>query len=406
MKSNLIIDAPAALLRPEAALLLSCARRPTAEVSSTPVMALLQTDLDWDYLLQLAARHGLIPLLYTHLSQLGAGRVPKPVLAKLWAGYELNARHSQFLAEELAELLHLLESSGIRALPYKGPVLARLLYGHVALRHAGDLDILVSRADALRARELITGRGYRSTRSLTPGQATAYLHGQRYYHFELVHPTHELLVELHWRIGHDLFSVATDRLFEGTELAASGLDQSAPRLLSPEVLLLVLAIHGSRHHWQRLIWLVDLAELIRGNPGLDWPRALNLARSFKCERMLFFGLSLARTLLDLRLPASVAAAIEREPIITTLAAAARRPLFTEVEQPLTNDEELYFEFNLLTHWTQRLRYSFDLFMGPTFEDWTRWSLPASLSFLYYPLRLVRLASKHTLKRFSKHLYQA
>lgn len=406
MKSNLIIDAPAAPLRPEAALLLSCARRPTSEISSTPVMALLQTNLDWDYLLQLATRHGLVPLLYTHLSRLGAGGAPKPVLAKLWAGYELNARHSQFLAEELAELLHLLESSGIQALPYKGPVLARLLYGHVALRHAGDLDILVSPTDTLRARELITGRGYRSTRPLTPGQATACLHGQRYYHFELVHPTHELMVELHWRIGHDLFSVTTDWLLEPARYQSLEPGQEQTRILPPEVLLLVLAIHGSRHHWQRLIWLVDLAELIRGNPDLDWPRALNLARSFKCERMLFLGLSLARALLDLRLPASVAAAIERESIITTLAATARRPLFTEVEQPLTNNEKLYFELNLLRQWPQRVRYSLDLFIGPTFDEWTRWSLPASLSFLYYPLRLFRLIRRRTLKMFSKHLYQA
>ncbi|MCB0208872.1 MAG: nucleotidyltransferase family protein, partial [Anaerolineae bacterium] len=239
MNSNIIINTPAALLRPEAALLLSCARRPMPGAGPPSLQTFLSADLDWDYLLQLASRHGLIPLLYTHLSRCGADRIPKPVLAKLWAGYELNTRHSQFLAEELAELLHLLESSGIRALPYKGPVLARLLYGHVALRHAGDLDILVSRADALRARELITARGYRSTRSLTHGQATAYLHGQRYYHFELVHPTHKLLVELHWRIGHDLFSVATDRLLERAKLTAPGLDQRAPRLLSPEVLLLV-----------------------------------------------------------------------------------------------------------------------------------------------------------------------
>jgi len=64
------------------------------------------------------------------------------------------------LAAELGELLRLFEESGIRALPFKGPVLALDLFGDLALREFVDLDILVPAGEILRATDLIEARGY------------------------------------------------------------------------------------------------------------------------------------------------------------------------------------------------------------------------------------------------------
>jgi len=51
--------------------------------------------------------------------------------------------HNFFLTKELLELLTLFEAHCIPASPYKGPALAIMAYGNLALRQFSDLNILV-----------------------------------------------------------------------------------------------------------------------------------------------------------------------------------------------------------------------------------------------------------------------
>src|SRR2546430_3203484 len=73
---------------------------------------------------------------------------------------QLNARRNLLMLWELLEILDLFTEQGIRALPYKGPVLAAIEYGNLAARTFCDLDILVRKEDATRARDLLVARGY------------------------------------------------------------------------------------------------------------------------------------------------------------------------------------------------------------------------------------------------------
>ena len=60
-------------------------------------------------------------------------RVPKGFLEQLRDAFYANAAHNTLLARELLKLLRLLETHGIPALPFKGPVLAVSVYGSLAL---------------------------------------------------------------------------------------------------------------------------------------------------------------------------------------------------------------------------------------------------------------------------------
>ena len=51
------------------------------------------------------------------------------------------------MTRTLFGVLDLAEQHGVRVLPFKGPTLAVLLYGELALRPTGDVDVLVSAAD-------------------------------------------------------------------------------------------------------------------------------------------------------------------------------------------------------------------------------------------------------------------
>jgi hypothetical protein len=96
---------------------------------------------------------------------------------------------------ELASLqiLSRLQAAGIRALPLKGSILARQLYGDVAVRTSMDIDILIGSEDLTAAVAAVAELGWR-------WEPDAWrVAGLPVLHETLVHPSLPR-VELHWRI--------------------------------------------------------------------------------------------------------------------------------------------------------------------------------------------------------------
>ena len=146
---------------PEVELLLLCARTCDGSARAQRIRDLLQKDLDWLSLLRTASQHGVMPLMYHSLKTLCPDAVPQAILAQLHAHFLANTAHNLRLTQELLTLLHLWESHRVSVIPYKGLTLAAAIYGNLALRQFGDLDILVRPQDARQARELPFARGYR-----------------------------------------------------------------------------------------------------------------------------------------------------------------------------------------------------------------------------------------------------
>ena len=73
------------------------------------------------------------------------------------------------------------------------------------------------------------------------------------------------------------------------------LEGRAVRSLDMEELLFLLSLHGTKHQWVRLSWLVDITEIIRSTPELDWVRVWTLAEESRTERFLIIGLWLVIT---------------------------------------------------------------------------------------------------------------
>src|SRR6266511_2383106 len=75
-------DATGAAARPEHELLIYSARVCMEAETADGMKALLRKDIDWDYLLQHALQHGMMPLLYWHLQEHCPGLVPEPTLSQ------------------------------------------------------------------------------------------------------------------------------------------------------------------------------------------------------------------------------------------------------------------------------------------------------------------------------------
>lgn len=373
--------------RPEIELLLCCARTHIDPTTEERLEVLLQQDIDWTYLIQTSARHGVMPLLYRSLNATCPELVPKPILSQLRNFFHTNAQHNLLLTQELLRLLNLFQEHEIPAIPFKGPVLAASVYGNLARRQFGDLDILVHERDYQQAKELLLSQGYRMLYDSE--------HEANCLQAQLWHTEQQLSVDLHYGIPPKQLQLEQEALWEC--LASLSLAGTTIQVFSPEAHLLVLCVDGYKEYWHKLSRICDLAAMI-GNQELDWERLRELARKLKLERILSLGLLLTSELLEAPLPEKIWSRVEANSAIRGLAARLQKDLFSE-ENPQSPPFSLWtialYHLYLSECQPDRLRY----WLTPNTSDRAFLSLPASLSFFYYLLRPIRVIGKYGLSPF-------
>jgi hypothetical protein len=385
------VTARTARARPEQELLLCCARVRVGEELKERIGRLVRQGLDWDYLYRLAKRHSVLPLLYWQLNANAAADVPAAPLEKLRSKFRDNAARNLYLTGELERIITLFKASGVEVLPYKGPALASAAYGQISLRRFVDLDILVGKGDVQRAKGLLLSRGFRPTLRLSPAQERLLLRTQHNLPFS--RDGGRLLVELHWEVASKQFAPASfgEGFGEGRERVR--LLNLEVESLSPEDLLLSLCVHGTKHLWERLAWICDIAELVRARPQMDWQKLSERARKLRAERMLHLGLRLALDLLDAPLPGDFRSRVESDPAAARLAAGVAVRLFEGDEyRPAGLIRNMGFNLRARGDWRDKARYLSFIFT-PTDGDLGAVRLPAALSFGYYLLRPFRLLLK-------------
>jgi hypothetical protein len=376
----------------EIELLLACAGRDIARESSQRVGELLRVGLDWQFLLRMARNHGITPLLYYNLSRGFRDALPKAILEQLRDDFRTNSIDALKLTVELLRILDGLSASGIKAIPFKGPTLAAEAYGDIALRQVGDLDLLVRGADLRVARSFLEARGYRPMHDITRVQEGSLWKSSCQLPF--IRGDRRVMVELHTAVTPKAFSFPLDleRLWGRLE----SIDVMGKRVtvLSPEDLLVILCVHGAKHLWSSLIWISDVAELIRSHPGLDWPWVIRLARKTRSARMLFLGLHLANNLFDVPLTAELQEMIEKEPRLRTLASEVRDRLFSEDLRESYSLEACKFYLRVRERTWDGARFCLSMALTPTVADWTQLSVPSFLSLAYRAFRPIRLVIKY------------
>jgi len=289
-------------------------------------------------------------------------------------------------------LLKLFEAHGIQAVPYKGPALGAAAYGNLSLRQFRDLDILVRKRDVLSAKDLLIAHGYRPSVHVTQAQEAAYLRSQ--YEYEFLREDGKVVVELHWGVTPRYFSFSPDfdRLWERvTPVSLAGI---MVWTFPPEDLLLLLCVHGAKHCWRRLEWISSIAGLVEAHEKFDWEQLMVQARALGSKRMLLLGLALASDLLGAVLPAEVLQSAKADRTVGALKELVRERLFLEMTERPGVFETALFHLKARERLQDRVRYFLRLAMTTTARDWTATQVPPLLSFLYYPIRAIRLTKKY------------
>jgi hypothetical protein len=376
----------------EMRLLLASARKTLRPVDSERIVALCHGQLDWQRFLHLLDRHYVFPLVWHSLETCDDPPIPEPIRRSLRQQAEKHVQDALIQAAEILRLVQRFERAGIPVMPLKGPVLAMQAYGTLALRHVGDLDLLIPPACVEDADRILVDAGYIRTTpgfTLNPSQTRAFMKIRK--DFSYSHGTRAVHVELHWRWCQNayLFPLSFEELYASRVFVkiSSACIAAMPR----EALLLYLCAHGAHTGWFRLKWLCDIPALIDNGVELDMSALVQQALDLGVSRMLSQGLLLAHHVLDMPLPPPLSEIIRQNPfVLKGLMHIAKQALVKDAYYWTENAPVSWMPVQLLYRLKLRANFRYKwhniYFYSLWTEDWELVRLPERLLVLYFVLR--------------------
>jgi hypothetical protein len=296
-------------------------------------------------------------------------------------------------ATELHRLFEQFEDAGVRAIPFKGPVLAATAYGDLSLRAFNDLDVLVHPEDISTAVDCLEARGYEwvadaprlDDSAVRGGPVTMPLISE----YEL--EREELTVELRPRVGEPSipFGLDVEALWaRRSSVRVAGVDLPGLDALDR---LLMLAYHGTKHRFRLLKWLADFAvTVLAAEP--DWRSLFARAEDANLGRRLRLALVLAVTMFGVDVPAHARSELDDERV-DRLAASVRETIGASDRAPRPATDPVLFNaraadgvgdaLGMLVRHQQ---------LHPSLFEYELCPLPGALHPLYYPLVPARFAA--------------
>lgn len=369
-------------------LLAACSVIPPDEKQAR-LRALLREPIRWKPVFDLAERHGALPLLHQALSQI-EDAVPAEPLRTLRKAFQTNLHKALFLSRELICILDCLSGASLDVMPYKGLALAEAIYGDIALRQAGDIDLLIHPQDLQRVRDAVRELGYRPNWSLSEVEQRAYM--QSGYECAFDGTAGPNLLEVQWAIHPRFYAIDFDMngLFQrAVTVTVAGRPMRTP---SPEDLFLVLSAHAAKHVYGRLVWLCDLAQLM-SLAALDWNWIGSQARDLGMVRILHVTMRAANRLLGAAIPAAARATLSADLESSALVAEIQTHLRSETTYNVESLAYFRLMVRLRERQTDRLRFLQRLVLTPGPGEWKSIRLPPPLFPFYHVVRLSRLAAR-------------
>jgi hypothetical protein len=309
-------------------------------------------------------------------------QIPPAILADVRSRAASKAMHALSMAGELSRILRRLEAAGITAIAFKGPTLALLAYGNLALRDAADLDILVPHHQIASAIEILSADGYYKKSPLFK----AGLAGDN--EVTLLRRDPECEVDLHWQFSPPYFLPFDSGRAAGRSIAVSTSGLVA-RTLCREDLLLYLSIHGARNCWP-LKSICDVAALTR-NSSMDWADVLREADRAHCWRAAAVGLELAATLFQAPVPPEVWKRVKHGRVAGRIAAHVLSNLNRCVTRVSSAPSGALLHLRMIEGGSGKLRYLWRRAFQPNQCDVDYFHLPEPVSAAYYVVRPFRVA---------------
>jgi len=146
-----------------------CARPPGSAAVAQRLSSAFATVPSFDELATAAEQHGMEPLVLAHIDRAGLA-IPTDVRDRLRARRTQHAHAAAVRGRVVANVVCAMAPAGVPFLVLKGVALAHLVYDDSRLRPMRDVDLLIRKADARRAHDVLMRCGFRPSGMAVPSR--------------------------------------------------------------------------------------------------------------------------------------------------------------------------------------------------------------------------------------------
>ncbi len=371
----------------EMQLLLACSHSRLSDEQRQHVADMLVSSIDWTALIGMSRIQGVFPLVYKNIRSVNPSAWPESKVRQLKTSYYGYVCNAMLLFKAHLDIIRLLQQHELRAVPYKGPVFAQLIYGDYALRQYSDLDVIVLQKDFVKAHELLLA--HRFVLLKKPDEELS--HSFKYdLHWSYLHPEKRYVLEVHWDL------VKQRRLRHGFHLDAHWqnmrvieLEGFRFRYFDLPHLLLFGCLHAAKHSFECLKWICDISEMIKKLDPQTWDYTFQRAEQYHIRRILQTGLVLANDLLHAPVPREILNSCRSRPVYILEKMAFKTAFNNHKSVSALGHNLRNYIFVMLSRERWRDKVIMEFFL-PNERDRKLIDLPPALYFLYFFIRGGRL----------------
>ncbi len=261
--------------------------------------------VDWDRLFKIAVREGTAGLVYKTTKRLGGAYTSGiPCMEALARVYSSTVFNNTLIMEEFKRVLFTLESRHVPVIVLRGYALIYWIYKDPGLRPINDIDILIREKDLSLVKDVLSKAGFHS-----PAR------------HPLLSVKGKVLIDIHLdilgspriqsrRFGFDetaarwwehCQSISSYVKDEGG--VADKVSHHSVFVLRPYDFVITCAMHLMKHSFERLLWFVDIKEIIEHEgPCFNWDGLADRARCLELQRPLYYTLHYIKTLYGTDVP--------------------------------------------------------------------------------------------------------
>lgn len=223
----------------------------------------------------------VLQLSYNYLKQLTSGNHNETILLKTSEYIQKTNSRDSMLRDGLCSISNHLTQHNIDHISLKGPLFSDTYYGGSGKRVCGDIDLLVSKKEVLRVKDILLNEGYDINQELFEKSL------KHHYHFEA--KKNQITFEIHWNIDYGENDYG-DHLFNNSYYVQ--LNNNEIRVLNNEGQFLLFVVSISKDWFTRagVNKYMDLFQIV-GCENLDYINIFKTIEHFglnnRCYAVLF-----------------------------------------------------------------------------------------------------------------------
>jgi hypothetical protein len=337
---------------------------------------------NWHDFVPLVYSHGVFPLVYQVLKKY-EDKIPLNTFAFMKQTYMNLVKTNMLMTSELTKVSKLLEENGIKAIAFKGPTLSQMAYGDVVSRQYVDLDVLVDESLLSKSQKILEANNYYPRYDLEEYQKENLK--DVVHDISMINKTNGINIELHWTLSSGEFFIDLEKLDYMSDTKKYKLSNHEINIFSNEKLFIYLCVHGYKHLWERIEWLVDIYYLI-SKENIDLEKVLQMSRLVDADRIVLSTLIICQKIFDLKIQLNDSS-IQDIKLNKNTNTMLNKIIsdYKEVNEKIHSKQFSMIHLYMLKTTANKMKY-LKTFFEPTEQDYEKVKISKSLHFLYYLLR--------------------